>query len=452
MNINLQISVLAIGPADLENLIVSTAKDYQEIDMDYVTYSLEDDVASIVKKHEQNYDVLFFAGSLPYAITKEQLNLKKRMVYIEFKGTALYRVLFQLIRESKADLLSGNLNLSIDNLQKFEIEECFDELDIQYQKLFYYEGSLLQDIDRIVEFHYELWQSKQTDIAITCVGSVYERLKELGVPASRIIPTRTSIRTALDKVLMERINLRHLQSQVATGIIQWNHTEKFVKMTEYQFQRKILDLKNIMINYGEKLQAIIKWTDHKQELKFITTRGALQFEKNHSSNEMKLLKEIYRKTEIIPRMGIGIGQTTNEAEIYAREALAKSPKDKLAFYVRDIDGIVHGPIGGDNPLSYSTRNNQPQLIAISKQANLSGSTINRILSFSNSNGESFTSTDLATGLGISIRSARRILHKLEQADLAEVTGEEQPIARGRPRQIYSLARLHRAVSNEQISQ
>ena len=49
--------------------------------MDYVTYSLEDDVANIVRKHEQNYDVLFFAGSLPYAITKEQLNLKTNGLY-----------------------------------------------------------------------------------------------------------------------------------------------------------------------------------------------------------------------------------------------------------------------------------------------------------------------------------------------------------------------------------
>ncbi len=37
-------------------------------------------------------------------------------------------------------------------------------------------------------------------------------------------------------------------------------------------------------------------------------------------------------------------------------------------------------------------------------------------------------------------SARRILHKLEQAGLVAITGEEQPVHRGRPRYVFSSIR------------
>ncbi len=207
--------------------------------------------------------------------------------------------------------------------------------------------------------------------------------------------------------------------------------------TEYQLQRRILDLQNILIDYGEESQSIIKWPERK-EVKFITTRGALQFE-NSQSKEMRLLREIFSKTQIKASIGIGIGQTANEAELHAREALKKASVNNPSCFVMDLDGTVHGPIGNEIQLCYSIRSDDQRVLEMAKLANLSSSTINRILSFCEAIGKNtFTTKELANGLGITPRSARRILTKLEKVKLATVTGEEQPVHRGRPRQIYSL--------------
>lgn len=440
-----EIKVLIVGPLDLKELMLSISKEYPILETSYITYTFHHEITDIVQAHQDSYDVLLFAGSLPYAITKEQLNLEKRMVYVPFKGTALYRVLFQLIRTRSDKLLAGHLNISIDNLEKFEVEECFDELSLSYNNI-YFENSLDQDTEQLVHFHYHLFQMNKIDVAITSIGSVYKKLKEKGVPTSRIIPTRSSIRSSLEKVLMEGINLQQSNAQLATGIITWNRINQSESLTEYQVQRKILKLKNILINYGEETQAIIKWMDEHQEVKFITTRGALELQHSQASNELKLLEEIFRKAGISPRMGVGIGRTANEAETHAREALEKAPKDELVFFIRDVEGMVHGPIGREINISYSIRNDNPELLKLSKLAELSHATINRVLSFCQiQGGYSITTADLASGLGITTRSARRILNKLEQANLAIVTGEEQPVKRGRPRQVYSLERLHEAV-------
>lgn len=289
----------------------------------------------------------------------------------------------------------------------------------------------------MVRFHYELWKNEQIQVAITCVGSVYEKLVKLGVPALRIIPTRSAIRNRLQLILATARSLREQESQIAIGIIDLEHVFKQDHLTDYQLERRLLALKHIFVDYGEKSQSIIKWTD-RREMKFITTRGALKLGQIDLT-ENKLLNAIFQQTDMKANMGIGIGKTANEAELHAREALKKAKKTNMNYYIYDENGEIYGPTRGTSPISYSLRNDNKQLLDLAEKANVSVSTINRLLSFFDVHGKTtVNANELASGLGITLRSARRLLNKLEQAELVAVTGQEQPAHRGRPRQIYSL--------------
>lgn len=416
---------------------MDAVQEYPEINITYAAYSNEGEVVDIVKKLQKDHDVLLFAGSLPYDIAKENLTINKPMLYIKFEGTALYRVLFHLSQEGKYDFNAGTVNVSIDNMQQIEIEECFEELEITLNKLFLYEKRLEQDMDKLINYHIDLWQTKQIDVAITCVGSVFSQLQKRGVPAARIRPTRVAIRSSFQQAILEYKNTVQNESQIAVGLLSLNNMQEEEQLTEYQMQRRMIALQNILVDYGEESQSIIKWPEG-NEVKFITTRGALQFD-NNGSNEWKLLNEIFSKTEVKASLGIGIGRTANEAEIHAREALTKTLKTESSCFVVDMDGTVRGPIGNPMELTYSIRNVDEETLQMAKNANVGSATINRIVSFLEVYGKNaVTTVELANGLGITPRSARRILSKLEEVNLAKVTGEEQPINRGRPRQIYTL--------------
>lgn len=437
MTERLKIKVLAVGPSDLKTLVLDVAKEYPEININYAVYTSEASIVDTIKNYELNHDILLFAGSLPYNIIKKNMRLKKPMFYIRFEGTALYRVLFHLNKEVKKGFPNKTVRISIDNMQRFEIEECFEELDINVQELFLYDNDQNGDIKNLIKYHCELLEKEYIDVAITCVGSVYKHLKKLGVPAARIKPTRLSVRNSLQQILLEGKSLRHHDSQIAVGIINLSNMYNSKHLSEYQLQRRILAMQNILIDYGERSQSIIKWPDGK-EVKFITTRGALQIN-DSQSKEINLLKEIFNKTEVKANLGIGIGQTANAAELNAREALRKASDNQSSCFVVDIDGTVHGPIGNHLQLTYSIRNDNEEILRIAKKANIGSATINRIISFCQVHGKNtVTTAELANGLGITPRSSRRILNKLEGINLAVVTGEEQPINRGRPRQIYSL--------------
>src|SRR5690606_23489273 len=106
------------------------------------------------------------------------------------------------------------------------------------------------------------------------------------------------------------------------GIIDLEHVFKQDYLTDYQLERRLLALKQIFIDYGEKPQSIIKWTD-RREMKFITTRGALKLGQIDST-ENKLLNAIFQQTDM--QANLGIGKTANEVELHVREALKKAKK------------------------------------------------------------------------------------------------------------------------------
>lgn len=103
------------------------------------------------------------------------------------------------------------------------------------------------------------------------------------------------------------------------------------------------------------------------------------------------------------------------------------------------DGQVYGPMGSELTLKYSARSEDPELISMAKKAGLSVGTLNRLISLCRRlDTRALTAAQLAEGFGITLRSARRIMAALEKYELATIVGEEQPVGRGRPRQIYAL--------------
>ncbi|KON88071.1 hypothetical protein AF332_15465 [Sporosarcina globispora] len=429
--------VVAIGPQDVIDQVQTVGKAYHEIILLSAPYNHEQETLDIVKKHTNEADIFLFAGTIPYQIAKKHQITDKPMVFIPLTGTALYRTLFKIITETEFNPIHTPFRFSMDTLDEEEMQECLDELEIHPKEIF---QNTSQKKGELVNFHNELWTSNKIDVAITCVKSVYETLKSLGVLVYRVIPTKSAIRTSLQKVLLEEKALRKSNTQIAIGILHFNNLFTSSHLSEYKTKRKKAVLENLLIDFGEEAQAIFDWSD-RDEVRFITTRGAIE-RVTQRYKKIPLLNEIAMKIELEASLGVGFGHTANEAEINAREALIKAQSNKPSCFVVDLEGTVYGPIGQDKQLQYSLRSNDPLLIHLAKTAGLSIATINKLFSFCENFGcKNITALDLANGLDLTIRSARRILNTLERNELAVIVGEEQPIHRGRPRHLYEIQML-----------
>ncbi|GIN84279.1 transcriptional regulator [Heyndrickxia sporothermodurans] len=429
----MKVKVVAIGPKDVIDLVFKVRKEYRDVTMIPAPYNHEKETLEIVKQYANEADMYLFAGTIPYQIAKKHHITDKPMIYLPLTGTALYRTLFKIITETKLNPINVPFSFSMDTLEEKEVEESIEELEIHPKKIFFCSD---QSADELVNFHYQLWSSNKIDVAITCIKSVYEALKNLGVLVYRVIPTKSTIRSSLQNVQLEGKALHNSNTQIAIGMLHFNNAFDS-NNSEYKAMRKKTALENLLIDFGEEAQAIFNWSN-RDEVRFVTTRGAIE-RVTRKYKKIPILNEIAMKIDIEASLGIGFGHTANEAEINAREALIKAQMKKQRCFVVDVEGTVCGPIGKDKHLQYSLRSDDPFRMNLAKKVGLSIATINKLFSFCEKFGtKNITAIDLANGLDLTIRSARRILNTLEGKKLAFVIGEEQPIQRGRPRHLYEI--------------
>ncbi|GIP46830.1 hypothetical protein J53TS2_04210 [Paenibacillus sp. J53TS2] len=434
MNLN----VAVIGPSDLVDKVVEVGSVFQELNMIPAPYPHEQDTLEVVARVREQADILLFTGPIPYQLA---LNSEPGlpMVHVQYSGTTLYKVLFDFYRTQLLEM-DGEIRISVDVLLRHELEEQLDELGLVRRQIYvkpYSAGTRHEDL---VAFHYELWSQGLVAATVTCVTSVYQQLVELGVPAFRVVPTQSSIRDVLNRALLEGKSLRLSSTQMAIGILNIDHFERVVKeaASDYEVQRKKIILQQILIDFGEETQSLINWTDS-GEVSFITTRGIIE-QATRKFEQAPLLLEVMERLQWKASIGIGLGRTANEAEGKAREALlkAKAGGGGNCFLMMQ-DGQVYGPMGSELTLKYSARSEDPELISMAKKAGLSVGTLNRLISLCRRlDTRALTAAQLAEGFGITLRSARRIMAALEKYELATIVGEEQPVGRGRPRQIYAL--------------
>jgi hypothetical protein len=437
----MEIKVAVIGPYDLLDEVLCMAATFPALMLRPLGYKDVQDVKQLVLSSKEEVDVFLFAGPIPYQIAREHVDAPKPMVYLPYNGTSLYRVFFQLLRDSGTLLKESRLRFSIDVLSLQEVEQRLDELSIPVDRMYTMEYQLDQSADDILQFHYELWTSKKVDAIFTCVASVYWELRRLGIPCYRVTPTKSTIQDGLYRAQIEGKNLQLNDTQIAIGIINIENIVKKWHSSEYELQRKKIAIQQILIDYGEEIQALMNWPD-RNEVIFVTTRGVIE-RTTSMFTRFPLLERIVNRLNISASIGIGLGRTANEAQSKAGEALSKAKSGGGgSCFIAMHDGNVVGPLGEEFQLAYSLRSNNPERLDAARKSGLSVGTINKLISFCQNYGSSqITAADLASRFGVSLRSARRILSKLEQSQLAMVVGEEQPICKGRPRQVYDL-KLH----------
>ena len=429
--------VAVIGPEDLVRIILEVGQEYPNLQMVPAAYQHIEETAALVERFKTEVALLLFAGPIPYHIARLQ-NVEVPMVYVQYTGSALSRVLFQLMRDAYLQNSGQNLRLSIDVLPEDEVRERLEELDLSLQALFVKEYQIGQKSAEIREFHLKLWENQQIDAIITCVTAVYENLKTMGLPCYRIIPVRTAIHEALRMVELEGKSLKMRDTQLVVSIISIGGWGGGNNLSEYTLQKKKLEIQQILLSLGERTRKLIYRSDG-NKLMLVTTRGVIE-EITNKFTEFPLFDVIQERLELPVNMGIGIGYTAGEAENNAEEALRKAETTGGgSCYAVLQNGAVYGPLGKQFQMAYSVRSDNPERLAAAKAAGLSIGTINKLWALNEQLvNATVTAGELAKWFDITLRSARRILSRLEETNLAVVVGEEQPVNKGRPRRLYTL--------------
>jgi hypothetical protein len=394
------------------------------------------DAPEFARELMNQVEVLLFSGYYPYKIAKEQVEFTVPVHYVPLTGNGLYRSLYRLKQR-------GNIvSLSIDTLPGQAVEKVLQELDEPISQLYYYHGASYQP-DEMIRFHAEIFQQDPGAAVLTGVKSVSDELSKQNIPNEWVIPTHQDIIVTLERALLSTEKRRNKESQIVFGLIHIDEYSHLVNqsISEHQVQKLNLQIHRMLLDYVEYLEGHLTYLGG-NEYMFVTTRGIFERE-TRGYKYIPIMQEAKDSMGFSLSIGVGFGQSANEAGTHARMAIRQCKEfgGNICFIVRE-DRSVIGPVEMSHPMIYELSVTDETLLRKAEEAGMTATYLRRLMAQVQRAGKTeFTAYELASILGVTIRSTHRILLQWLDAGLVEIVGVEKLTSKGRPRQIYRLTFL-----------
>lgn len=415
-----KIKIAVIGSQDFIQDLHPLEPHMTDIEIEPYTYQDPYQSKELIQ-HLKPCDAIFFSGALPYYYSKDICDqLSVPSLFLEQNEMAVASTLLSITYHKKIPID----RISIDLMDAIFTQHVSMDIKVSMpgaHVLEYKEQLPYQlDLTSIVQFHYSLHQSGNTDMAITSIHAVYDRLKELGVPAERMVDPIRSLLNGFQKVKSLALLNKRKASMISAIYLSHDQSRQ--------------DCKKWLQSFTHNIQGSGKKIDHHTYL-FYSTVGHIESLVSHHNFD-----DLISNWDGRMKIGFGYGTTAIEAEQNAGIALRFALNDPLGKcgYILTDDKNLLGPYPKETKLQ-RLKNNDPKLFDIAKEIKISPGNLSKLMEFSRKRSSSqFTAAELTEYLQITRRSTERIIKKLVDHGSIKVVGEEMTYQQGRPRSIYKL--------------
>ena len=406
-------------------------------------YTNEDQAPQLAEQLMSGTEVLLFTGPIPYQRAAERVKFTVPAHYIPLSGTGLYRSLYMLQKKH------GSHPLSIDTLTRSAVEKTWRELGEFAEPFIVFDGSPRPTRDELVEFHRRLYTEGRTGAALTGLKSVSDELTRLGIRNEWVTPTEHDIIVSLERALLSTESRRGKESQIVVGLINIDKFDRLagLKNSEHEVQKLKLDIHRLLLGYVESLDGYLTHLGG-DEYMFVTTRGIFERETG-GYKSIPVAREAAKSLGISMSIGIGFGASANQAGTHARIALRQSKEagGNVGFIVREDRGVI-GPLEMTEPWEFDLSLIHPDIIKRAERAGMNSNYLSKLIVDVSRRGRTrYTARELASLLGVTVRTAHRLLVVWLDENLVRVVGEERGGGKGRPKQIFEFTLIAEIVRN-----
>ncbi|MBD8071202.1 hypothetical protein [Bacillus sp. PS06] len=431
----MQIRVGVVGPEDSVYQIMKAGQQFKELNLIPYVYERTEETVDLICRNKEWIDQWFFSGQAPYyyALSKGVIT-EEEASYTPLQGSSLLGTLLEAFVKEGRILY----RLSFDTIQVDEIEDVQESFSLNDLTMYTNAYPGYMPAEDIIQFHKDLYDAQKIDVAITCINSVYQALKKLGVPTYRVVQSEISTHRVLGSIKERGQTSWYRKSQlVIVGIEVIYPSSSEGQQLSFKIKHQELELNRVLLGFVEKINGSL--AEIGNGLYYIyTTRGELDLFLKQNSIQTQLDK-IYVNSKLHARVGVGYGKTVLEAEQNVRVAFehARVHQGSVVITITEDKEVIE-LVAENELLTYQRRHLGDEWEKVFKDASISPSLASKIESLSSHYGQkAITSIELARWLKSTERNARRILAEMERIGLASVKGEESG-QRGRPRKIYEL--------------
>ncbi|REB06436.1 HTH domain-containing protein [Sporosarcina sp. BI001-red] len=383
-----------------------------DIILDLYPYTIPSEAPDLLKKLLP-CDAILFSGSLPYVASTDVLqSIPVPAIYLKQDETEITTTLLAISIHHSLELEK----MSIDVRDCSVLENVLADIKADEQRPLTYQLEKNYVLEEVVQFHASAYANSPSNVAVTSVHAVYDRLTEQGIPVFKMISVKSSFLKTIDRVCQEALLQKSETSKIAAGIL-----DNSILTTE---------VKDI---YKRLAQVLHAHCIHSEEgFLFYTTQGAIQ-----SALHTPLFQQL--AVQVSGQLAFGSGRTLTAAKENAVSALRYMQTEHNAGpYLLDEKKELHNLIQ-TNGSAIELRVIEPILTEIAEKTALSPAVLSKLVTFGQSQQSTqFTANDLASHLGVSRRTAERTIKKLLTSEYVNTVGEEMTYRQGRPRAVYEL--------------
>jgi hypothetical protein len=422
-----------VGPPDVVQRMIEighslVVDDFMSMNLVGTSYSRQAQIPERVRGLVDDVDVVLFAGPLPYDIAHEAGVLTRPATFVELAGSSLYGAMLRATRGSDMDLE----RVSIDSLSKAAVAEAYDECELSRKAVrsMPYDGP--DSASRFAEFHRELFAAGRTSGALTTVDAVARELTRAKVPVIRIRATISALRASLRTAAFLGAGSLLEAAQVVIGLIEIPQLPRRTghgAIGTWAAQELRLEVVKALRSETDRLSISLMPRDERS-LALVATLAAIS-DVTQEFTVAPFVSRVQRATGVTPLIGLGMGSTALAAELNAEQALTDARSGGAGrVYVRLRDGSTLAMSSGPDTVEAGT-----ELVGSRLQDMVK--TLRDGLADADSNAQLIDAESASTLLGISARTARRVLQDLAREGLAWPV-PASAVSPGRPRQTYRL--------------
>lgn len=399
-------------------------------------YDRLSEVAGLYQANRDACDGFLFSGWLPYSLAAGNGGIDKPHDYFRLSEEDFYRTMFRVCAENPG------VDLSRVMVDDPEFETDFRDLMPERRRCLVTtcyplefamqavssagsadEGSLVYGV--ALGVYLSAWKMRRVDVIVTRLANLSPALTEHGIKHYLLAPSRATIADCADR-LVNRINSgNYADMLLVSGILETeaDRQEEFVRILSV-FNRQ--SGMNLVLS---RENGRIRITTSNRHFRLLT--GDL--------TDCRVSQALREKSACAYALGWGVGYDLQSAHANAQKALkiARHTGSRCTFAVTE-QGRVVGPLLSHNRIVFEADTDR-QTEELCRRYDISRLHLKRIHALIASRKSSvFTSDELAESLGISPRSARRILLRLSESGGAELAEPEDTGLRGRPAQRYCI--------------
>ncbi len=427
--------IVVIGTKMMPKIINKMMIQLPNVEIQYHCSEFYDEAASIADalQKEGSADAILFSGPTSYHYAKKRVVSTIPWTYLPYSRVAA----FQACLEGIAIFQSNLKALSVDQFDHNLLREALEEVGIRDSVILRagIDSEEEQFEKKLLDFHRNCYRQGRVSLCVTSMEHIAEPLRREGIPCVRIYPVKEVLQEQIYHLQILHMSAKKNQGQTAVVAIQLDYVsfdEQNLMFQEWGQMQCQNEYRKKVYALAQRMEAAV-FSGGGNHFFLVTSRNSLinVFLKDSTYWEFCQLGRRFPDNTVC--MGIGIGNTTLEAKSRAMMALNRSVSEHSgkSYMIEDENQTIELTFPGENPSPL------PSLSFLAQRLHLSTSALKRLSEVLEDCGKEIDAATLAEKLGISARSANRILAHLEKEGYAAVVGK-QSAGKGRPSRILRI--------------